>query len=199
MIIFIYDQRAGPPESCEGLFLAGHTLPGYYFVDGTGGENYQAVFCNFGLDPSDAEFQVDTEVKFAEYPVAFDFYRKIDYSTTGTVIPYEYQNINDGDGMAMDGVFTVPIDGTYIFTFMSTVGRNNGQNLLVYVRVDSTTKATAFGRDGVGEVDDWIGVSATLIVSLKQGQKVDAFLKSGEAHSSSGTWTKFSGYLVSSS
>jgi hypothetical protein len=66
-------------------------------VDIPGGDSYKVVFCDFKAGPSDDQFQVDTEVRFAEFPVAFDFSSGGSYGTEGSVIPYSKEVLNVGN------------------------------------------------------------------------------------------------------
>jgi hypothetical protein len=155
-------------------------------VEVPGGENYKVVFCNF----PDGQFQVNTEVTFAEFPVAFDFSREYGYDTASSVIPYETANVNVGGGMTLAGTFTAPLDGVYAFSFFFQEGGFDGSPTYVEIRVDGDTVADsvkAYRGSGATYGD-------TVTVLLTKGQQVDAFLKRGGI--GVGADTHFAGHLL---
>jgi hypothetical protein len=178
-LFFELFQEIDATESCETLLQSGHTAPGYYFVDGPGGVNYELVRCNLDLDPSDAQFQVAASTNMlAEYPVAFHC-RINDFSTVNAIFPCNTLVVNVGNAMDATGVFTVPIDGVYMFTFSGTSGSND-VSTIIRIRADGTALGyfrLLDGRSGHG--DEVLTGSVQVIANLTMGQKVDAYLDSG--------------------
>ncbi len=149
-------------------------------MDGPGGLNYELVKCNLDLDPSIAQFQVAASTnKLAEYPVAFHCEIHPGFSTEESIIPCNYQVVNAGNAMDASGVFTVPIDGVYMFTFSCTSISINGFTK-IDVRADSEILGYVwlYGSRS-DETDDDLPGSVQVIANLKTGQKVDAYLEHG--------------------
>ena len=114
MIFIFFHQEIDATKSCKTLLQSGHTSPGYYFVDGPGGLNYQLVKCNMNMEPSNAQFQVAASTRLAEYSVAFDCYVDGKFPD-GSVLPCSVDILNIGNAMNSNGTFTVPLDGVYFF------------------------------------------------------------------------------------
>jgi hypothetical protein len=165
-------------------------VPGYYIVDVPGGENYKVVFCNFRAGTSDGQFQVDTEVKFAEFPVAFDFSRNAKYTAVNSVIPYVTANVNVGGGMTLEGTFTAPLDGVYAFSFFFDENISVSSDTRVEIRVDGNVVVDSINVDQGSDATS----GSTFIVRLTKGQQVDAFLKVGGIGNSADT--HFAGHLI---
>jgi hypothetical protein len=158
---------------------SGHTAPGYYLIDTQaqlGVQQYEVVKCNMHAELSDPEFQWTTDVKLNKHlpiPVAFDFKRTSNYQAADTIVPYETAVLNLGNAMSLKGVFTVPVDGTYQFTFTGNkVIKDNTTEM--YLRVD--------GQE-VGRLSGWSAddsMAENVILQLRQGQLVDAYLRLGQ-------------------
>ncbi len=142
-------------------------------MDGPGGTNYEVVKCNFGLDPSNPQFQVSTLARLAQHPVIFDAVRRSkDLLTDESVVPYDFLAINLGNGMTAAGTFTAPLGGAYFFAFYYVKGSYNDLDT-VQLRLDGVPVAgvSAYDRSGrnidfrcddekkVGELRGDIGVN----------------------------------------
>jgi hypothetical protein len=149
-------------------------------VDGPGGLHHQLVKCNFELDLSDSQFQVATTTSlFAEYPIAFECALGA-YDTVG-VIPCSTATVNVGNAMSTAGIFTVPFDGVYLFSFSAS---SDSDHIDTYVdlRVDGSLFGGFHFRDNyevIAAGDDYLSGSSQVVQRLKKGQKVDAYLESG--------------------
>ena len=140
-------------------------------------QQYELVKCNMGIELSDPSFQQTTGVRVNKHlplPIAFDFKRTSSYDTSGSVVPYQSAVLNQGDAMSLNGVFTVPVDGIYEFTFNANKYGSDVPTMM-YLRLDGNVVARIYGYS----VDD--SMSETVILQLSAGQKVDAYLLSGSA------------------
>jgi hypothetical protein len=128
----------------------------------------------------------------AEYPVAFEC--ALDgYSTLG-VIPCSNATVNVGNAMSTAGIFTVPFDGVYLFSFSAS---SNSDDTLtrVEIRVDASLMGgfRIWDRKTNGYPDDdELAGSSQVVARLKKGQKVDSFLANGYLT----TMTRFVGHLL---
>jgi hypothetical protein len=181
-------QASGPPDSCQALLLVGHTVPGYYIVDVPGGENYKVVHCNFPAGPSDSQFQVDTEVMFAEFPVAFSFSRGV-LKTPGVVINYNQRIVNEGNAMTYSGTFTAPLDGIYSFSFFLDEPASMGADTIVHLQLEGKSIDSIYVQDGHNSMS-----GKTVVRRLSKGQQVRVFLKKGAVGGSAPN--VFSGHLL---
>jgi hypothetical protein len=159
---------------------SGHTAPGYYLIDTQaqlGVQQYEVVKCNMHAELSDPEFQQTTGVKLNKHlpiPVAFDFKRTSIYNAVNTIVPYETAVLNLGNAMSLNGVFTVPVNGTYQFTFTASKQKGDANTAMMHLRVDGRE----VGRLWAWSADD--SMAKNVILQLRQGQKVDAYLRSGQ-------------------
>ena len=175
---------------------AGHTSPGYYFVDGKDETDellYDVVKCNMDLEPSNPKFQEPT-TKAAEFPVIFDAMRNTtSYSTPGTVIQYEHMLTNVGEAMTTAGTFTAPQSGVYFFAFYFIDSLSDKHNT-VYIRVNGVTAAAV---DVYDSILHRVPGSAHVAVFLEKGNKVDAYLHSGSLWVDSVyAYVHFTGFLL---
>ena len=190
-------QEIKATESCETLLNSGHTAPGYYWIDGPGELNFDLVKCNLNLEPSDPQFEKKTMAKLAEFPVAFDLYRNVWYSSNGTVVTYEGSHVNVGGAMTTEGIFTAPLDGVYVFSYCGhTYSTYYGNPMTtVQIRVDSTA-VSSYSIKATANYGDHVTGITQAIVSLMKGQKVDAYLYSGRSQTVYSNDTHFTGYLI---
>jgi hypothetical protein len=85
--------------------------------------------------------------------------------------------------MSSSGTFTVPFDGVYLFSFSTTSYTNN-----VYTYVDIRVDGFIIGgfelydmqgRSSSRYGNEDLSASSQVVASLKKGQRVDAYLRSG--------------------
>ena len=147
-------------------------------MDGPGGLNYELVKCNLDLDPTDGQFQLATTTsKFPEYPVAFH----CDVSSVvDRIFTCNSMQVNAGGAMGTDGIFTVPLDGVYLFTFSGWT-HSDDVDTIVNIRSDGLSIAYFRVRDDwkPDYGDEVLSGSAQAIIALKKDQKVDSYLSSG--------------------
>jgi hypothetical protein len=193
-ILELFLQEIDATESCETLQQSGHTAPGYYYVDGPGRVNYQLVRCNLDLDPSDTQFQVTTTTSnLPEYPVAFQCLMN-ELSTVNTTFPCTNVVVNVGNAIDESGIFTVPIDGVYMFTFTAASSSNDVDT---HIRIRADRGELAFVHflddwDADGHGNELLTGSVQVVASLTKGQEVDAYLAGGYTQSTS----YFTGHLL---
>ena len=119
--------------------------------------------------------------------VSFYVQRSLTYSTAKTVIPWQVEVLNIGNGLDLaSGVFTVPIIGRYHFTFNSQASAGNS---IVSLRVNGVKVAGSGGQS----YNEEMPITATL--NLQKGDFVDTWLFSGSIHSGN-YLTQFSGILL---
>ena len=122
--------------------------------------------------------------------VLFEVVRKTSYAgSTTKVIPWEIERLNIGDAMNITtGVFTVPVNGRYQFSF---TGRAvNSVETYVNIRVNGADIGMAYAFVS--------GNSMPLMttVNLKKGDRVDAFMNSGSLFDNVVNFTRFTGILL---
>ena len=88
------------------------------------------------------------------------------------------------------GVFTAPRAGIYSFSFNYLNAENNGF-LWVHIRRNGSVIAGSVSRNG-----GLNGASASVIINLTAGDKVDAYLGGGSIHSDGNRYINFSGSLL---
>jgi hypothetical protein len=173
-------QEIVSTASCETLQASGHNAPGYYLIDTQeqlGTQQYEVVKCNMGAELSDPDFQQTTGVKLHKHlpvPIAFDFRRTSHYGAAGTVVPYEEAVLNLGNAMSLNGVFTVPVNGTYQFTFAANKGGNDAPTYM-YLRVDGQEVGCFYGYSA------YDSMAEIVILELRAGQEVDTYFRSGDS------------------
>ncbi|KAL3870739.1 hypothetical protein ACJMK2_038783 [Sinanodonta woodiana] len=117
--------------------------------------------------------------------------------TTGMVIKFSGTLLNDGNCYNIyTGIFTVPVDGTYLFTF--SIVRINQNQLVAKLVVDGVGMVDAIADPAVG-LHEHQGTNAA-IIRLKKGQSVwiEAFhLESGTLFSlQNDRYCTFAGVLL---
>ena len=85
------------------------------------------------------------------------------------------------------GVFTVPTNGTYFFSFTARANVNDSR-----VRLEVNGVDNAFSRGNMELYN--MPLSATL--KLKKGDRVDIFLQTGSLYDDGSRQTQFSGILL---
>ncbi len=167
-------------------------------LDGIPEATHSLVKCNFGLNPSDPLFQVATTTSpLAEYPVAFQctLRYKGHYDTVG-VVPCSETPVNVGNAMSTAGIFTVPFDGVYLFSF-SAPSFGDHVETVVNIRADALQIGGLYIMDRYstatsGTEDDELAGSRQVVARLRRGQKVDSYLASGYLSQ----YTRFVGHLL---
>ena len=107
------------------------------------------------------------------------------YSTTFSVIPYEFAQLNIGGAMNLaSGVFTVPVNGRYQFNF---VAQANVDYTDVFLRLNGGLIAQGFGpRQN-------INLAFTATLDLKKNDRIDTYLIGGSILDN---YTEFTGILL---
>ena len=121
----------------------------------------------------------------------FSATRKSDYKATSTTITYDAVTIsNNGDSMnAKTGIFTVPINGTYVFSFQGLPNAESGGRVHLILNQAYLTS---------GYVISMNSLSMSSLVKLKVGDQVSILLFAGELRDSCDRfYTQFSGFLLS--
>jgi hypothetical protein len=131
------------------------------------------------------------DIKTASAGVSFYVQRQGPYSYAKTVIPYQVERLNIGGAMNLaTGVFTVPVNGRYHFSFaaISMTAHFNMVNLRVNAGVNY------IGSSWATSTDFNLPIVATL--NLKKGDTVDTYLAMGSISDSQNLHTQFSGILL---
>ena len=91
----------------------------------------------------------------------------------------------------MDGVFTVPIDGVYEFSFAYNRYGPDSADQSMYIRVDQVPVAHIFA------FSPWESASENLVLNLSIGQRVDVYLRGGRGLiANQNTDVHFTGHLM---
>ncbi|KAK3590480.1 hypothetical protein CHS0354_015647 [Potamilus streckersoni] len=117
--------------------------------------------------------------------------------TSGMVIKFSGTLINDGNGYDIHtGIFTVPVDGTYLFTF--SIVRINANQLVAKLVVDGVGIVDAIADPAVG-AHEHQGTNAA-IIRVRKGQTVSikaVHMESGTLFSlASDRYCTFAGVLL---
>ena len=121
--------------------------------------------------------------------VYFHVGRKSEYSSIGTVIPYEWEHLNIGAAMNLaTGVFIAPVNGRYYFSFTARSG--TAAKNWISLRVNGV-------QTGISHAPQWnhnIPIVTTL--DLVNEDTVDIMLVEGSIFDSNNHNTHFSGVLL---
>ncbi|CAG0893481.1 unnamed protein product [Darwinula stevensoni] len=170
-------------KSCLSLRLAGNTRTSY-LIEG----RLDVVPCRMELEVTDTDFQVETGVHIAEHGIHFDAYRTTPISTTG-IICFDGTEVNFGNAMEPNsGIFTTPLDGIYQFHFHYS---SQSMTIGVELRTNGRTQGIIYAS---GEDTKIPGQS--ILLDLKKGDKVYAYLEEGNLAKSEGRHAHFVGYLL---
>ena len=121
-------------------------------------------------------------------PVYFYVQRNSSYTMNSTVVPYQFEQLNIGGAMNItSGVFTVPVSGRYLFSF---VGRAFTTETYVFLRVNGGLNTIAYGS-GL-----WFNFPITATLNLKKNDLVDVYLYGGALYDSPSHYTQFTGMLL---
>lgn len=123
--------------------------------------------------------------------VYFSVTRNNIYSAANTIIPWELERLNIGGAMNLTtGVFRVPRDGIYYFSYTGVT--NTWSGLEVYFRLDGQQHAMAY----VSMTDKHMTASLQITHKLKRGNRVDLFLSKGALYEFNGHHSQFTGLLL---
>ena len=122
--------------------------------------------------------------------VSFYVQRSSNYSSNGTVIPYEVTRLNIGGAMnAGTGVFTAPVNGRYHFSFKG-LSWSSGVATNVHLRVNGVNIGSSWAPL------DRYNLPLVATLQLKTGDKIDMYLGYGSIYDSANHHTKFTGSLL---
>ncbi|CAG0896084.1 unnamed protein product [Darwinula stevensoni] len=173
-------------KSCLSLRLAGNTRMSFLInrIEG----RIDVVPCRMELEVTDTDFQVGTGVHIAEHGIYFDAYRTTPISTTGFIC-FDGTEVNFGNAMEPNsGIFTAPLDGIYEFHFHYS---SQSMTIGVELRRNGRTQGILYTS---GEDTKMPGQS--ILLDLKKGDKVYAYLEEGNLAKSEGRHAHFLGYLL---
>ncbi|CAG0886202.1 unnamed protein product [Darwinula stevensoni] len=182
-------QPQQPSGSCSSLRQSGNGYTGYHLIRRKEGR-LDVVFCRMDLEETDPEFQIETDARIAEKAVYFDAFGKSSRvgETTGP-ISFEGTEVNMGNAMEpKGGVFTVPLDGIYAFHF-----HYYAQNYTAAINLRLNGDARGHLRSSG---NDHKIPGQSILLHLKRGDKVDAYLALGTIHTDPHRYVHFVGYLL---
>jgi len=122
--------------------------------------------------------------------VAFHVGRWSAYSSAGTVIPYQFDRVNNGGHMNVaTGIFTAPVTGLYHFCF--TAVSLASADTAIHLRLDgNTTIGSGWAASKI------LNMPIFVTMKLQKGTTVDTFLKIGSIQDSDNYPIHFSGILL---
>ena len=204
----------GQPESCEDLKALGHSLNGFYSVRSNNA--LHSVFCDFSKSTGDSGkkihvlvhvdkerifecsstgFQLQVGSMDVKSPVYFYAQRATDYYGDGYPIPFELARLNVGEAMNISsGIFTVPRDGIYFFSFN---GLKSASAIPIYLNL--MVNGFIAGSSFTGATEDYFTVSLSSTLHLTNGDQVYLKLNNVgilDESASAGPYTHFSGMLL---
>jgi len=193
------------PSSCLDLLDLGHTLTGFYDVLPVGSSQIASIYCDFALQPTEADFE--TRVGFVDIkssPVHF-FVTGTSICNTGTM-PFDKEYLNVGGGMNLTcGVFTAPVAGIYAFSFKGTgyasgysysIGRAYAGYVVVYLQRNSVNVARGLTNIDGASADTWTTVYVHGTFKLDKGDNITIYHADGTIFSDISNDSQFTGSLV---
>ena len=201
----------GLPTSCKDLWLIGHTLNGFYSVQGD--KMMESVYCDFTKLPDNAGIKIHFNkiiynyflIEFLFYnwrkgfqkwigyadvksaPVYFYVQRNSSFFETYTPIPFDLARVNEGNAMDLTtGVFTAPRPGIYFFSFTGLANLPASSSRLDF--------AVSFYLNGWGRIGMGRFIEANTVAN-EQGQvtiQSTLKLKSGDRFHVSLDWVSSS-------
>lgn len=124
--------------------------------------------------------------------IKFDVGRSTSYITGNSIIPFDSAQVNVGDAIQpASGVFTVPVDGTYLFTFTG-VKTNTVTDSFIQLRKNGVTVASAFAP-GLPNVVGFSSIHTML--DLVAGDLIYLYLVYGTLYDDANSHTHFTGSL----
>ena len=205
-------QVGGPiPSDCNGIKTLGWTQNGFYLVKGNvrsdqgqSSTRISIVYCDFNTNTIAEEAEEEKFIGYVDVkPTGVYFQARRESgsfaasseclnspSSEGLVIPYQMEE-GEFDGLLSNinsGVFTVPTNGRYFFSFTA---RSHVSNTLVQLRVNRLAIAASEGRF------EYHNMPISTTVNLEKGDTVDVFLKKGAIFDSENDHqTVFTGILL---
>ena len=130
--------------------------------------------------------------------VSFYVQRKSEFALYDAIIPFQSARLNEGDAFNLtSGVFTVPINGIYIFQF-SALKESTAHTLAIRLQVNGENVGSAYTSKSISEpkvkgTEESISLSASL--RLAAGDKVN-LRNYGALYDDHNHYTHFIGWLV---
>ncbi len=196
--LYCSGERTLPLEmdSCESLWLAGSTTPGYQIIKTKSDTFPKVVYCDMNKLPGTPGFQrtYGSPGNLRDF-VAFDAVISEDITDNYRYIGFSDTILNIGGGLNVkDGIFEVPVSGTYMFTvhglpirnrpFIIQIQRNN--------RPIGSLSNNKSGESMVGQ---------SVLVELAAGDEVRLFNAGGEVTGNvydNNVYFHFTGVLLNS-
>lgn len=192
----------GLPKSCHDLKQMGHVFSGIYPLRGD--TNIEMVFCDMSTTGGIQQKWlgiVDVKSSSVHFYVQRNTSFPLNSKTTTpravqAVLPFEIVRSNRGNAMNIrTGVFTVPITGTYVFTF-SAIKLDKARYVNVYLYVNETEKvASVYGSQHTG----FFSLSLQSLLHLKVNDRVQLVVESlqgGGIYDDKDSTTQFGGFLL---
>ena len=162
-------------DSCESLWLAGTTKPGYQIIKTKSDSFPKVVYCDMNKLPGTPGFQrtYGSPGNLRDF-VAFDAIITEDITDNYRYIGFSETILNIGGGLNIkDGIFEVPVSGTYMFTVHGLPVRN--RPFIVQIQRNNRPIASLSNNKSGTSM-----AGQTVLVEVAAGDEIRLFNAGGE-------------------
>lgn len=119
--------------------------------------------------------------------------RNSHYSNPKSKIPFNNLVTNIGGGMNLNGTFTAPTDGTYMFTYSGLTDSKSQWSYNPVCRVSLQVGGISIATTYTGSETLQLSFGLQAVVCLKAGTKVNLYLWSGSIADNKNHYNHFTG------
>jgi len=146
---------------------------------------------NVGIGTATPLSKLDVNGSIRNKNSAFHAYRNSATSTNSRIV-FDIPVTNIGSNYnTTTGVYTAPMNGTYMFNACAMKGAENTQYFHIYIRKNGGMLSFVHGSTSSYE-----GGSCSVIAELVPGDQIDVFIPNTYAATSPGAGTFFNGYMI---
>jgi len=162
-------------DSCESLWLAGVSNPGYQIIKQKNDTFPKIVYCDMKKLPGSAGFQrtYGSPGNLRDF-VAFDAYISQDITDSYRYIGFTDTVLNIGGGLNVkDGIFEAPVTGTYMFSVHALPLRNRPFNVQLQLN-NRPIGSFSNNKSGLSMAGQ------SIIIEVAEGDQIRLFNSGGE-------------------